>query len=43
MVTTLYTTSLAPFSYSTVSVSHPVPLSAANRFSRSKLSVCNPS
>ena len=32
-VTTPYTTSLTPLSYSTTCVSHPVPLSAANRFS----------
>ena len=33
MVTTLYTTSLAPLSYSTASVSLLIPLSAANRLS----------
>jgi len=41
MVTTLYTTSLAPLSYSTASVSLPVPLSATNRPSRSTISVSN--
>jgi hypothetical protein len=41
-VTTPYTTSLTPLSYSTASVSYPIPLSAANRFSRLKLSLCNP-
>jgi len=29
--------------YSTVSISHPIQLSAANSFPRLKLSVCNPS
>jgi hypothetical protein len=42
-VTTLYTTSLAPLSYSTASVSHPISLSAANRLSRSKISVSSSS
>jgi len=32
MVTTLYTISLTQLSYSTANVSHPIPLSAANRF-----------
>jgi len=41
MVTTIYTTSLAPLSYSTASVSLPIPLSAANRLSRSTTSVSN--
>jgi hypothetical protein len=36
-----YTTSLAPLSYSTASVSLPIPLSVANRFSRSTISVSN--
>ena len=40
-VTSLSTSSLAPLSYSTASVSLPVPLSAANRLSCSKLSVSN--
>jgi hypothetical protein len=35
--------SLTHLSYSAASVGHPIPLSAANRFSRFKLSVCNPS
>jgi hypothetical protein len=39
--TTLHTTTLAPLSYSTASGSLPIPLSAAKRFSRLKLSVCN--
>ena len=39
----LYATSLTQLSYSTASVSHPITLSAANRFSYLKLSVCNPS
>ena len=39
MVTTLYITSLAPLSYSTASVSLPIPLSAANRLSCSMISV----
>jgi len=39
---TIHTTSLTQLSYSTVTTSHPIPLSAANRFSRLKLSVCNP-
>ena len=39
MVTTLYTNSLAPLSYSTASVSLPVPLSVASRLSRSTISV----
>jgi hypothetical protein len=43
MVTTLYTTLLAPLSYSPASISHPIPLSAANCFSRLKLSVYNTS
>jgi len=42
-LTTLYSTSLTRLCYSTASVSHPIPLSAANPFSRFKLSVCNPS
>jgi len=42
-VTTLHTTSITTLSYSTASVSHPTPLTAANRFTRIKLSVCNPS
>ena len=42
-VTTLYTTSLVPLSYSTASVSMPVPLSAANQLSCSKLSVSSSS
>jgi len=41
MVTTVYTTSLALLSYSTASVSLPIPLSAANRLSRSMISVTN--
>ena len=32
--------SIPPHSYSTASVSHPIPLSAAKRFPRFKLSVC---
>jgi len=40
-VTTLYTTLLALLSYSTASISRPIPLSAANRFSYLKLYVCN--
>ena len=43
MVTTLHTSLLTPLSYSAASASHPIPLSAANRFSRLKLSVYNPS
>jgi hypothetical protein len=39
MVTTPYTTSLTPLSYSPASVSHPIPLPAADRFSRSAISV----
>jgi hypothetical protein len=35
-VTTPYTNSLTPLSYSTAGVSHPIPLSADNRFSRLK-------
>ena len=42
-VTTLYTTSPAPLSYSTASVGLPVPFSAANRLSRSMISVSNDS
>jgi hypothetical protein len=33
LLTTLYTTSLAPLAYSAASVSHPIPLSAADRLS----------
>jgi hypothetical protein len=43
LLTTLYTTSLIPLAYSTTSVSHPSPLSAANRFSHLNFSVGNPS
>jgi len=43
LLTTLYTTSLIPLVYSTTSVSHPSPLSAANRFSHLNFSVGNPS
>ena len=38
-MTILYTTSLNQLCYSTASVSHPIPLSAANRFFRLQLSV----
>ena len=38
-----YTTSLVLLTSLTASVSHTIPLSAANCFSRLKLSVCNPS
>jgi len=31
-LTALYTTSLVPLTYTTASISHPTPLSAANRF-----------
>jgi hypothetical protein len=34
--------SLIQLCYQTVSISHPIPLSAANHFSYLKLSVCNP-
>ena len=42
-MTTLCITLLAPLSYSPASTSHPILLSAANRFSCLKLSVRNPS
>ena len=42
-VTTLHTTSLVLLSYSTASISHPIPLSAANCLFCLNLSVCNPS
>jgi hypothetical protein len=42
-VTTENTTLLITLSYSTASISHPIPLTAPNRFSHLKLSVCNPS
>ena len=38
LVTTLYTTSLVPLPYSNAGVSLPIPLSAANRLSRSTIS-----
>jgi len=41
--TKLYTTLLIQLSYLTVSISHPILLSAANHFSYFKLSVFNPS
>jgi len=41
MVTTLYTISLTPLSYSPATISHPILLSAANCFSCLQLSVCN--
>ena len=42
-VTALNTTWTVPLPLSTAKVTHPFPLSAANRFSYSKLSVCKPS
>jgi hypothetical protein len=42
-LTTLYTKSLTQLCYSTATVSHPIPLSAANCSSRLNFSVCNPS
>ena len=41
MVTTLYTTPRAPLCYSSANISFPIPLSAANRLSCSKVSVSN--
>jgi hypothetical protein len=32
LLTTLYTTSPVPLAYLTISVNHPIPLSAANHF-----------